>query len=192
MMHRRQFLASLSLGVGSVAGCISSVGSGESDSSGSPSQGCTITTPSKNQIPVSTNTNSFVLIYPPNTPVAEIVVGEEPAKKNIEPKPAVGMRIQNETTEPVGVTGTLSKGTDSPAEVFSAECELRKREDYFAVALLIPAHYELRLETDTGLGPASVPVRRSLFGDEIITYWVNITEDGITTAAGGGGGGGAG
>lgn len=173
-------LSTLALGIGGLSGCLG-------DSSRSRPDTCEVTQAEDSPLPVSTTTDpdSFVLTYPPppDGPIMEIRAGRLPSKSNSESPESVGVRVYNETSNPVGVTTTLVKGESSTTEIFQAVCGLEP-DEFVAGAVLARDVYSLQARTDTGLGPRSIPIRRDLFGEDV-SYVLEVRSDGIRAFASG-------
>lgn len=176
-MERRTLLSTLILGMGGISGCLSST-------NGSRPETCDVKPAENSPLPVSTITesDSFVLIYPPDGPIMEIRVGDPPPSSDSEPADSIGVWVYNLTPDPLGVETSLMKG-ESSADIFVAECGL-KPDEFVAFAILEPDQYTVRTQTDTGLGPHPTPIRENLFNDNV-TYTIEIREDGIEAFASG-------
>lgn len=183
-MHRRRFLAIAAATVATSAGCVSRGRSGGS----SNDRPCTMETPSNSQVPVSTNTESFVETYPPDKPVMEFVIGDEQSQATEIPD----TRIENETEENRTFTATVRKGADSPTEVLRTECELAPGE-YVSLAPITADTYTIQVEADSIDRQSSLTIEPWMFEEgRSVTCHVNIQTDTIEATCGGGGGGGGG
>jgi len=174
-------LAITASGLGIIAGCVSGGRSGAD----APDQPCTIETPSNSDLPVSTNTESFLETYPSEKPRVEIVIGDEQAQSVEIPD----TRIENETSASHSITATVSKGTESPTEVMRANCEIASGA-YVSIAPTEATTYHVRVQSDAIEGHATQTIEEWMFEqDRSVTCHINIRSDAIESACGGGGGG---
>ena len=187
-MRRRTFVAATAGSFGGVAGCVSNPQSSgfANGNNENPKNGpCTVETPSDSEVPVTTNTESFAAIYPPEEPAIEIVVGDDQTAREQIPE----ARIENETSDRIRATATLLKGENSSGEVMRSECNLEARE-YIAIAPREPDVYELQVKSETGDNKVSLDIDPAMFEEESFTYHVNLHENDLETLCGGGAGGG--
>lgn len=197
-MNRRTYLTGVAVGLVGAPGCGGVRGpfSGPNNERGTvltPDDPCTILIPDESPVPVSANTDSYVMTYPspPRVPpMVEVVAGEVPTGSAEEPRCSIALRVENETVNLFEVTVTLFKGSNAATEVFTTTCDLEPIQ-YFAVALVVPATYELRVNTDEDVGPTLLPIPRDFFGGDT-TCQVNIRDATIDRLCGGPDGGGGG
>lgn len=197
-MNRRTYLSLVGC-AGSVSGCLGAgtdVVPGAGGDSADPTRAtdddlpCSIQDQSTLAMPVEFNTKSFLLEYPDESPIVEIVLGDETVQRQDVPETTIRNTVDERV--PFSLLIAVSKTEESATETSNEtsydvdfHCELPGGAS-ISVVPSVAGEYQIKVTTDGGRGANSLTVNPRLFrAAKDVGCTFTIHEDGIDSVCGG-------